>query len=105
MSLLQIEREAALAESRHETALGKALQVSDSENAAEGVPLVSLDTVPADDRYASLEIHTLPLEARKVEFLRVDGFWFVKASEGVGEIIEDAWRGGTPEPAQEGGGE
>lgn len=58
---------------------------------AGAVPLVSLDLVE-DEKFASLEVHTLPLEVAKVEFLRIDGFWYVKASEGVNEVLEDAWR-------------
>ena len=64
-------------------------------SAEDEVPLCSVDQLADDARYASLEIHTLPLEAAKLEFLRVDGFWFVKASEGVQEAIESAWRAGT----------
>lgn len=75
---------------------------SHEASAAGPVPLVSLEKIE-DERYALLEVHTLPLEARKLEFLRIDGFWFVKASEGVNEAIEEAWRDGM-QPA-EGGGE
>ncbi len=58
----------------------------------EPVPAASADTLPDDPRFVSIEIHTLRVNATKLEFLRLDGFWLVKASEGVNQMLEDLWR-------------
>lgn len=58
----------------------------------EDVPLVSFDVLANDERFAILENHKLPLDARKLEFLRVDGYFFVKAGEGANEALDELMR-------------
>lgn len=71
--------------------LGEVRENVFSEEFGGEVPAASVDLIP-DSRYAGLEVHKLPLEARKVEFLRVDGFWYAKVSEGAQEAMEETWR-------------